>query len=80
MIDENTRDIAVGANVKVDAHVQDCIRFRSQISESFKTVNANMADIGNQVKSLQIRAALALGALGVLGKAIDYFLEWHGAK
>ena len=80
MSSEDTRDIAIGADVKIDTHVQDCIRFRSQIAESFKNVNSNMADIGEQVKTLQIRAALALGGLVVIGKAIDYFLQWHGAK
>ena len=43
MSSEDTRDIAIGADVKIDTHVQDCIRFRSQIAESFKNVNSNFS-------------------------------------
>jgi len=78
MSGEDTRDIAVGANVKVDAHIDDCIRFRTMIAQSFKDMNENMSAIGDQVKALQIRAALAVGGLVVLGKTIDYILQWHG--
>lgn len=73
---EETRDIAIGADVKIDAHVQDCIRFRQQIADSFKNVNSNMSGLADKITNLQIKAALLLGALIVIGKVSDYILLW----
>ena len=73
---EDTRDIAIGANVKVDAHVQDCIRFRAQIADSFRNVNDNMSGLADKITGLQVKAALLLGGLIVLGKISDYVLLW----
>lgn len=76
MSDSDTRDIAVEANVKVDQHIQDCVRFRTIIADSFKTVNDNMNKQGEKINTLQIRAALLLGGLIVIGKGIDMLMAW----
>ena len=80
MSDDNTRDIAVGANTKVDAHVADCIRFREQLSKQYDENKAAISDIGDKITSLQIKLATALGVLVFAGKIVDYVLVWRGQK
>lgn len=80
MNEQETRDIAVGANVKVDSHIEDCIRFRAIIQDSFRDVKGSMNNLADQIKGLQIKAALAVGGLIVFGKALDYLLAWHAVK
>ena len=80
MDNDNTRDIAVGANTKVDAHVADCIRFREQLSKQYDETKVAMSDIGDKITALQIKMAVALGILIFAGKIIDFILVWKGQK
>ena len=80
MADTDTRDIAVGANTKVDAHVADCIRFRDQLSKQYDETKNAMSDLGDKITGLQIKLATALGILVFVGKIVDYVLVWRGTK
>lgn len=80
MSDEGTRDMAIRANVKVDAHVEDCIRFRAQIAQSFSDTREDIKNITRDINKLQLKAAAALGILISAGKVIDWLLQWHGTK
>ena len=80
MADTDTRDIAVGANTKVDAHVADCIRFRDQLSKQYDETKNAMSDLGDKITGLQIKLATALGILVFAGKIVDYVLVWRGTK
>ena len=80
MQDTSTRDIAVGANAKVDSHVADCIRFREQLSKQADLTNTAIADLGEKITGLQIKLATALGILLFAGKVVDYVLIWKGQK
>jgi len=78
MVDTDTRDIAVGANTKVDAHVADCIRFREQLSKQYDETKEAISSLGDKITGLQIKLATGLGILVFAGKMVDYILVWKG--
>lgn len=39
---DDTRDMVIRANTKIDTHVDDCIRFRATIAKSFDDVRADL--------------------------------------
>lgn len=73
MSDETTRDIAVSANTKVDAHVQDCIRHRESI-QNF------MLEIRADIKRINWYLPLIIGGIVVTSHGIDWILMLIGHK
>ncbi len=72
----DTRDIAIGADVKIDTHVQDCVRFRQQIADAARRTDVKIDDLGDKIVGLQLKAALALGGLIAASKLLDYAILW----
>lgn len=65
MDESNTRDLAVEARTKIDAHVQDCIKWREVVQKSFSDLQADL-------KTLNTRVILILGGLIALSKALEF--------
>lgn len=64
MDDGNTRDIAVKADTKIDAHVTDCQQFRLIIDK-------RLCEFREDLKKLNWRVALITGMGVALSKVID---------
>ncbi len=74
MGEESTRDIAVAADTKIDHHMIDCSEFRRALLATHTDMREDMGEIRETVTKLQIRLALLLGGLTVLGKVWDTVL------
>lgn len=61
--DDNTRDIAVAAGTKIDAHVQDCIGYRTE-------TRATLREIQSDIKKI----FYVLGGITVLGHIVEIVL------
>lgn len=64
---DDTRDIAITADTKIDQHMTDCTAFRT-------TIQNTLNEFREDIKKLNWRMALLLGAFEVVGKAIDYIM------
>ena len=64
---QETRDIAVSANTKVDQHMTDCEQFRINIQ-------ATLMEFREDIKSLNWRMAMIMGGFTLVGKILDYII------
>lgn len=48
--ERETRDIAVRADTKADAHIQDCMMFRLRLAEDFKDTRKTIDDARDEAK------------------------------
>lgn len=62
---DNTRDIAVGADVKINQHMTDCTQFRLSIQNI-------LTEFRQDLKAINWRLALIVGAITLAGKGIDW--------
>jgi len=71
MSEKDTRDIAVAAETKIDAHVQDCINHREAI-QNF------MIEIRADIKRINWYLPLIIGGIVVLGHMPDWIVAMSG--
>lgn len=64
---DDTRDIAITADSKIDQHMTDCTSFRSAVQD---TLNEFREDI----KKLNWRMACLLGGLELMAKTLDFLI------
>lgn len=72
-----THNIALTALNKIEAHAEECTRRQTGIDKNQAELKADIADLGKEVKSLNYKAAFALGGLIVVGKIFDYVVQLH---
>jgi hypothetical protein len=64
---QDTRDIAVEANSKVDQHMTDCTQFRINLQNT-------LIEFRDDIKKLNWRMAMIVGGFTLAAKALDYLL------
>ena len=69
MPEVETRDIAVQARSDINSHIQDCVRFRQQLSDNHKEMREDLKKINNRVM-------LILGGLMLLSKGLDFLVPF----
>lgn len=73
MTEQQTRDIAVTANTKVDAHIQECTELRKRIEKA-------LDDFREDLKKINWRMAMMVGGLLVLSHVIDWIISIAGHR
>lgn len=65
MTDQNTRDIAVAADTKVDQHIVDCMALRVVITGA-------LSEIRDDIKKIYWRMGLLFGGLFLASHLLDW--------
>lgn len=68
MTEQNTRDTAVRAETKVDAHITDCQQFRLIIDK-------RLSEFRDDIRKLNWRVALITGVGIAVQKGMDLFFN-----
>lgn len=68
---EDTRDIAVAADTKIDAHVIDCTSVRLRIEKSLDDIRADL-------KRINWFLPLIVGGIIVASRGFDYLMKALG--
>lgn len=69
--DNNTRDIAVAAETKIDAHVLDCVAVRGRIEKTLDNIQADL-------KRINWYLPMILGGIVLASHSIDWILTFMG--
>ena len=72
-MDDNTRDLALTANTKIDQHMTDCTKFREALRQ-------DLIGFREDIKKINWRVAMMLGGLIIISHGVDYFLGLLGHK
>lgn len=67
MTEQETRDIAVAADTKIDSHMTDCFAVRVRIEKA-------LDDIRDDLKRINWYLPSIVGGIVALSKALDYFM------
>lgn len=67
---DDTRDIALKANTKVDQHMTDCVQFRIDVQKT-------LGEFREDIKKLNWRMALLMGGITAVSKLLDYYMPLH---
>lgn len=68
-MDDNTRDIAMQASIKIDQHMTDCTKFRDGLREDLR-------GFSDDLKKLNNRVMIIIGGLTLLSHSIEAALSW----
>lgn len=66
--DDNTRDISVRAESKIDQHMTDCTHFRLSLQST-------LSEFRDDIKKLNWRVALIVGSMTIISKAFDFMFH-----
>lgn len=71
-------------NAIISAHIRECdgrdVRNADaikEVKEMFKGIWDAQNKMRKDVTALYIKGAMGLGGIMVIGKLLDYFMEWH---
>lgn len=64
---DETRDVAIRAESKVDQHMTDCTQFRINIQNT-------LGEFRDDIKKLNWRMAMIMGGFTLAAKALDYLI------
>lgn len=71
MSEQQTRDLAVAASTKIDAHVQECTELRKRIEKA-------LDDFRLDLKKINWRMAMMVGGLLTLSHVVDWLVKLTG--
>ena len=69
--ERNTRDMAIAAQTKIDAHVTDCTEFRKVMQATVVKIENNIDILRNDIQSLTVKLSIVVGGIIAIGKIID---------